>query len=82
MVLEEELRYFDSQRAELLKYYSGQIALIKGDRLIGTFTTTTEAFEEGVRQFGTQPFLLKAVAEQDAIVDVPALNVGALSAHS
>ena len=80
MLLEEELRHFESRRAELLKYYKGQIALVKGGELIGTYTTTAEAFTEGVRLFGSQPFLLKQVEEQDETVSIPALSVGAISA--
>jgi len=82
MPLEQELRYFESRRAELLTQHKGQIALVKGEELIGTYSTTREAFTQGVRLFGNQPFLLKAIEERDQIASIPALAVGAISADT
>ena len=81
MVLDEELAYFNKQRNEWLHYYKGQIALVKGEELLGTFTTISEAFDAGVQRFGTQPFLIKEIQEEDQVIQYPALSVGMLSAH-
>lgn len=82
MALEKELEFFKSQKDELLRYYKGQFALIKDDKLLGTFTTLAEAFEAGVRSLGNQPFLIKQVMEGDEVIQYPALAVGMLYAHS
>jgi hypothetical protein len=81
MVLEQESAYFDAHRAELLKHYRGQFALIHGDDLLGTFTTFEEAFAEGVARLGNQPFLIRPVAEDGQTIQYPALVVGMISAR-
>lgn len=82
MALEREITYFESNKEEWLRYYKGQIALIKGDELVGTFTTQQEAFAAGIKRFGNVPFLLQAVLEENEVAQFPALSVGVLSAHS
>ena len=82
MVLQKELEYFEREKSRLLAHYKGQFALIKGDELAGTYTTFAEAFEAGVRAFGNQPFLIRAVAEKGEITQYPALAVGMINTHS
>ena len=81
MALEREMEYFESQKEEWLRYYRGQLALIKGEELAGTFTTHHEAFVAGVKRFGNVPFLIQPVLEEDEVAQIPALCVGVLSAH-
>lgn len=81
MVLEDELEFFDSQKEKLLKHHKGQFALIKGRKLLGTYTTWGEAFDAGVKLFGNVPFLIKRVQEEEEVVQFPALIVGAISAE-
>lgn len=80
MALEQELKYFESNKAELLKHHEGKFALIKGDKLINTYTKEEEAYEEGVKRFGTEPFLIKRVSKEDPPEKIPALMMGALRA--
>ena len=82
MALEREIEYFKSQKQELLRHYKGQLVLIKGEELSGTFTTHHEAFVAGVKRFGNVPFLIQPVLEEDEVVQLPALSIGVLSAHS
>ena len=82
MKLQTELEFYNNQKAELLKHYQGQFALIKGKKLIGTYTTWEEALNDGVKRLGNVPFLIKQVQEKDEIVQFPALAVGALNARS
>jgi len=82
MELKEELGYFVSVKEELLKHYKGQFALIKGKELIGTYTTWEEAFNNGIKQLGNVPFLIRQVQEKDEVVQFPALAVGAINARS
>ena len=81
MIFETELAYFESIKEELLRHNSGQFAVIRGDRLLGTYTTDHEAFEAGVREFRLEPFLLKPIVEEEQVVQYPALAVGAIHAH-
>ena len=82
MALEEEVKFYESKKKELLQYYKGQFALIKGSKLLGTFTTQQEAFQAGVKAVGNQAFLIKEVKETEDVLQYPALVVGMISAHS
>ncbi len=81
MVLDRELAFFERQRGELLEHHRGQFAVIKGEHLLGAYTTFEEAFGAGVHELGNQPFLVKMVEEGDGIVQYPALAVGMLNAR-
>jgi hypothetical protein len=48
MALETELRYFGEHKEEWLKHYEGKYALVKGETLVGTFTTFQEAYQRGI----------------------------------
>ncbi len=82
VLLERELRFFESKKRELLSLYQGQFAVIKGERLVGTYTTFQEAFEAGVKEFGTAPFLIRQVVEKEQVLQYPALSVGMIDARS
>ena len=78
MPLKKELQYYSEQKAELLKHYKGQFALIKGKEVIGTYTTWDEALEDGIKKLGNVPFLIRQVQEEEEVVQSPALLVGAI----
>jgi hypothetical protein len=80
MPLEQELTYFQANKADLLAHHAGKFALIHGLNLVGTYTSFGEAFEEGVKQFGIEPFLVQHVSDQPDQIQYPALIVGRLSA--
>lgn len=82
MALETELEYFKSKLPELLKHYDGQYALIKGNKLLGTYTTFQEAYNAGVQELGNEEFLIRQVSESEPMANFPALSVGQLHAHS
>jgi hypothetical protein len=82
MALETEVEFYNSQKNDWLEHYEGKFALIKGKKLLGTYTTWEEAFDAGVQKLGNVPFLIKQVQEKDEVVQFPALAVGAISASS
>ena len=81
MDLKQELDFYHSQKAELVKHYNGQFALVKEDKLIGSYTTWEEAFTSGVQQFGNVPFLIKLVQETEDVIQFPAFVVGGINAN-
>lgn len=81
MALEQELEFYQSQKQALLQTHKGQYALIKGEKLLGTYTTFEEAFNAGVAAVGTEPFLIKEITEKDASVQNPTLAVGMIYAN-
>ena len=80
-VLREEREFFEANRAALLKEHAGKFALIRGRELVGTFDSDENAYTEGVKRFGTSPFLIRRIAEKDPSAQFPALTFGLLRAH-
>jgi len=79
--LKRELQYFKTIKGDLLKTNKGQFALIKGEDLLGAFTTMEEAYKEGVARFGTEPFLIKQIVEVEEEQKIPALTVHLINAN-
>lgn len=80
-ILREELKFFESRRAEWLERHEGKFALIKGSTLVDTFDTAENAYVAGVQQFGNVPFLVKQIVRQERTERLPALSLGLLRAH-
>ncbi|PYJ84120.1 MAG: hypothetical protein DME22_13955 [Verrucomicrobia bacterium] len=81
MALEQELKYFEEIKAELLKNHKDKFALIKGDKFLGAFDTPDNAYREGVKQFGKEIFLIKRISEQEEVYRNQALFLGLLNAY-
>ncbi|MFQ5759192.1 MAG: DUF5678 domain-containing protein [Candidatus Bathyarchaeia archaeon] len=81
MELEEELEFFGSKRREWLEKYKDKFVLIKGKELIDVFATLEDAYKEGVRRYGNQPFFIKQVTEVEPIEKTPSLMFGILHAN-
>lgn len=80
-MLKKELKFFEKNRNEWLKYYEDKFALIRNETLINTFTTEEEAYNEGIKQFGLEPFLIKQIRKIDIIASMPALTCGLINAR-
>lgn len=65
--LEKEVETFKAKKKELLARAEGRFVLIKGDEVIGFFESQGDALQEGYKQFGREPFLVKEVLA----VDIP-----------
>lgn len=81
MPLERELRYYESIRNELLRNHEWKFALIMGESLVGTFDGAENAYAEGVKRFGTEPFLVKQILKEEPVESIPALTVGLMNAR-
>jgi len=81
IVLEKEFKFFQSKMEEWLKNYRGKFVLIKGEELIHVFNTFEDAYKEGVKRYGNQPFFIKKVDEEERIEMLPALTLGIIHAH-
>ena len=81
-ILEQELKFYDAHRGELLAASSGQFALIKGGELVGVFPTLHEAYQRGIATFGNVPMLIRQVLPADPAHKIPAFTQGLLRARS
>lgn len=61
--LEDELKYYNSIRNELIGRAKGEYALISGNTLTGTYASKTDAIRRGYELYGNKPFLVKKIAE-------------------
>ncbi len=59
--LEREFATFEKNKAWLLQKHEGKFALVKREVVLGTFDTFEKAYEAGLDQFGTDPFLVKQI---------------------
>lgn len=81
MALETELSYFTKIKEDLLKNHPGKFALIKGEELVGVFDTPANAYDEGVKKFGREPFMVKRVSETEEVYRNQALALGLMNAR-
>lgn len=80
--LHQELQFFEKHKKKYLKHYQGQFVLIKGKKLIGSYTTEEEAYKAGVEQFGNKPFFIRQVIKKESVDATPALTLGLMqNAH-
>lgn len=75
-MFEKELKYYEKNRAKLLKHYENQFVVIKGEKLLSSYTTEQEAYEAALKEYGNVPFLIKRVTKEEEIVRFPALALG------
>ena len=60
-VLATERRFFEQNRARLMKESAGKFALIKGRRIYGFFEAKFDAIDAGYERFGNVPFFVHKV---------------------
>lgn len=75
-ILADELKFFETHKADLLKQCEGQFALVKGSQLIGTYTSEAEAYTQAIKQLGNVPFLIKHVVANEEPVWIPIVSTG------
>ena len=59
MALQDDLDWFESNRAFISQNYSGQWVLIKDKAIKGAYPTEMAAMSAGFSMFKTQPFVVK-----------------------
>lgn len=68
---EKELAFYKAHKDEYLEKFPGLFVLIKGDEMRGPYPTAEAAYEEGLRTYGLEPFLVRQVLSEDPIGYVP-----------
>jgi len=82
IVLENEIAFYNENLPDWLRQYRKRFVLIKGENLIGTFDTDSDALTEGARLFGRESFLVRRVEERQPNASLPALALGILRADT
>ncbi len=76
-----EREFFKTNQAAWMKAHPGKFVLVKGEKLFGVFDTDQNAVAEGLRQFGSESFLVRGVSEQDETLRIPALMFNLLNGN-
>jgi hypothetical protein len=74
--LTEELAWYAAHRSELVAHQDGQYVLVRASSMRGVFPTEVAALEEGYRQFGEAPFLVRKITASDGILNFSSMNIG------
>ena len=80
MALEQETKWFEDNRAELVKSYFGKFLVIKGNEVQGSYDSAQSAYEAAVRSNPLDGFLIKQVLPTEPVEKMPAVWLGALRA--
>ncbi|MCL5674217.1 MAG: DUF5678 domain-containing protein [Candidatus Omnitrophica bacterium] len=80
MELEKELKFYERKKEEFLKEHENQFVLIKDEKVIGFYNSPEEAYDEGAKLFGLEPFFIKEVVRNEQIESIPALTYGLTNA--
>ena len=75
-LLADELIFYNQYKEQFLHEHTNRHLLIKGSELIGSFSTKEQAIGEGVRRFGTEPFLVRMSGMDTPTITVPVLALG------
>lgn len=60
--LEKEFRYYLAHQDELLEKFRDRVVVIKNEKIIGDYSTETQAIEETVKKHELGTFLVQKVA--------------------
>ena len=67
MELERETRVYVAHLDEWRKAHLSEFVLIKGDEVIGVFSSLNEAFSIGTKRFGLDEFFVKQITPLDSV---------------
>lgn len=59
MALQDEINWFNSNRAFIAQQYQGQYVVVKDQSVRGAYPSYQAAYQAGAQMFGQQPFLIK-----------------------
>jgi hypothetical protein len=71
-LLDNEIKYFEQIKDQLLQTNRGQYALIKNGTLFGTFKTFRDAYNAGALRFQDESFLIRHIVEEESPQSIPA----------
>jgi len=78
--LQREYDFYLKIKPDLLKMHGGKFALIKDEKLVGTFDTDQDAYKIGLDKFGNVPFLIIRIQDKDESAWIPVLSMGLVNA--
>ena len=65
-ILRTEVDTYERERDHLLASAEGEFVLIKGDKVLGTFQSQSDAVAAGVQALGNTPFLVRQIVKVES----------------
>ena len=72
-MLEKELAFYEQVKGELLQHHEGKFALICGEEVSSIWDSQETAYLKGVGRFGSGPFLIKHIVQEEPVEEIPLL---------
>ena len=57
-MFQEELKFFKDNQEKLVEQYGGKVLVIKGNEVIGVYSTPLEAYSEASKKFSIGSFMI------------------------
>ena len=72
-LLTDEEETFQQHRSSLLRQAQGKYVVIRHKEVVGIYESELQALEEGTRQFGNTPFLIRQIrsVEEPLVIPTP-----------
>lgn len=70
MAIEDEIAWFDSNRAFISQQYNGQWVVIKDKAVRGAYPTQDDALKAALKMFGTEKFLIKQALPEEKVQNI------------
>jgi hypothetical protein len=81
LALKNEIKLYESNKEEWVDQYGeGKFVAIKEDAVLGPYDSQEKAYEEGLNEFGLEPFLVQRVSKEERVNHLPALELGIIHA--
>jgi hypothetical protein len=58
-MLEREFKYYRDHQSELLEKYNGRVLVIIGERVVESYDTYDEAFNDSIKKYSPGTFLIQ-----------------------
>jgi len=80
MALEREKAWYEANKVDLLAKYREKWIVVFGDKLVGVYDSSEDAYNKGVEATQSEEILVRRVVECDEPFSAPALTLGILNA--
>ena len=74
-MLDRERACFTAHADEWEKQNPGRFVVVKGDALVGTYSTLDEALSVGAQRFGLESFLVRQLGAKPEPISIPTLGL-------
>jgi hypothetical protein len=59
IMFQEELKFFKENQDKLVEQYGGKVLVIKGNEVVGAYSTPIEAYKEASKKFAFGSFMIQ-----------------------